>query len=296
MIRWILLAVLLTSCGVDSEELDGDGSALDADGGAVDDSGTSNLPVRLKIEFDYRYDTFGFFDDPIRRSVLEEAAKSWGRVLGDDFPSIPAGTSVRTRNPENPTVSGMSFPIDREIDDVLIFMGCSDIDGPGGINAMSNHAAALNSVTDSTLRNALTERYHGSDFEPWTGWISFDCLQQYYFDETLNTTNDIPGSLTDFWSVAMHEIAHVLGFGTADAFAALSASQPIRFTGSSATALYGGDIPLSSSGTHFQSGVLSSGIPTLMDPSRPGGTRTEPTALDIAALLDLGYESTSSNQ
>tara|TARA_R110002096_G_scaffold435826_2_gene663624 strand:- start:168955 stop:169818 length:864 start_codon:yes stop_codon:yes gene_type:complete len=284
MIRWIAGFALLASCGADSNEAD------DRDSGALADATPGEPTVKLQIDFDYRYDTTGFFADGARRRTLEAAAVSWGRLLGDDFPSIPSGTSVRTRDPQNPDGEGITFEIDREIDDVLVFVGCSEIDGPGGTNAISNHAAALASVSDSELRNALNLRYRGADFQPWTGWISFDCGQEYFFDETFDSADDIPLGITDFYSVTMHELAHVLGFGTSDAFVTLQATGPIRFTGPSATADYGGDVPLSSSGTHYESGVAIDGVPVLMDPSRPGGFRTEPTSLDIAALTDIGYE------
>jgi hypothetical protein len=284
MIRWFVGVALLASCGAESNGLEGE------DAGPELDAGPNEPAIKLKIDFDYRYDTSGFFDDASRRGNLEAAAASWGRLLADDFPNIPAGTSVRSRNPEDPNGEGITFSIDREIDDVLVFVGCSDIDGPGGTNAISNHAAALQSVADSELRNSLNARYRGADFQPWTGWISFDCGQEYFFDSSFDSVDDIPAGVTDFYSVTMHELAHVLGFGTSDAFFALSDTAPIRFLGPSATAEFGGDVPLSSSGTHYQSGVTIGGVPVLMDPSRPGGFRTEPTSLDIAALADIGYE------
>lgn len=284
MIRWIAGIALLASCGADSNEQE------DGDAGVLVDARAGEPAVKLQIDFDYRYDTSGFFDDEARRRTLEAAASSWGQLLADDFPSIPSGTSVRTRDPQDPGGEGITFAIDREIDDILVFVGCSEIDGPGGTNAISNHAAALASVSDSELRNALNLRYRGADFQPWTGWISFDCGQEYFFDDSLDSANDIPAGITDFYSVTMHELAHVLGFGTSDAFVALQATGPIRFTGPSATAEYGGDVPLSSSGTHYQSGVTIDSVPVLMDPSRPGGFRTEPTSLDISALADIGYE------
>lgn len=283
MIRCFLGIALLASCGAESngQEVNDAGAGVDA----------SNEPaIGLQIDFDYRFDTSGFFNDVSRRASLEAAAKAWGRLLADEFPNIPTGTSVRTRDPQDPGGEGMTFSIDREIDDVLVFVGCSEIDGPGGTNAVSNHAAALQSVADSELRNALNLRYRGADFQPWTGWISFDCGQEYFFDDSQDSVDDIPAGITDFYSVTMHELAHVLGFGTSDAFVALSETGPIRFTGTSATADFGGDVPLSSSGTHYQSGVEINGAPVLMDPSRPGGIRTEPTSLDIAALVDIGYD------
>lgn len=243
---------------------------------------------RLSIAFDYRYDDAAFFT-PAARATLEAAAAAWGDAIGDDFEMIPAGTSVRSRDPEAPEVDGTSFNIDVAIDDVLVFVGCSHIDGPSGITATSNSAAAINSVVDAALRDRLSTRYYGANFEPWTAWISFDCDESWYFDQDTSTDADIPGADRDFWTVAMHELAHTLGFGTADAHFALVNGTP-AFTGAAAAAEHGGPVPMTASGTHFADGVMSDGVAPLMDQSRPNGSRFWSTPLDLAALVDLGYE------
>ena len=257
---------------------------LDPVDGGIDGAGGRGL----SIAFDFRYDDAGFFD-PAARATLTAAAASWSARLGDDFEMIPAGTSIRTRDPEAPDAEGMSFASDVAIDDLLVFVGCSDIDGPGGVTATSNHAAAIGSVTDLQLQARLQARYDGTNFEPWTGWISFDCDEPWYFDDDVTSTGDLPGTDRDFWTVAMHELAHVLGFGTAMAHFDLVSDTP-AFTGAAASAEYGGPVPMTAPRTHFADGVMSDGVAPLMDQSRPNGERFAPTALDVAALADLGYE------
>lgn len=273
----------------------GGGAATDGDIGNDDVTDTDGADIdaapaghRLSIAFDYRYDDAGFFT-PAARATLAAAAAAWGDAIGDDFEMIPAGTSVRSRDPEAPDLDGTSFNIDVPIDDLLVFVGCSAIDGPSGVTATSNHAAAINSVQDPALRGRLQQRYEGADFEPWTAWISFDCDEPWYFDPDPSTDADIPGTDRDFWTVAMHELAHTLGFGTADAHFALVNAAP-AFTGAAATTAYGGPVPMTGSGTHFANGVMSDGVAPLMDQSRPNGARFRPTALDRAALVDLGYQ------
>jgi len=268
-----------SSFPTDAPDRDGAG----ADTGTGSDAGVSE---GLSIVFDYRFDTSGFFADPARREVLEAAAAVWGMHLADDFEDIPAGTSIRTRNPETPAAGGMSFPTETAIDDVLIFAACASFEGG---TAQSNNTAALASVTDTALRARLRERYEGSDFEPWTGWIAFNCDEAWFFDMTPETDTDIPGSDNDFFSTAMHEIGHVLGFGTADAYFALVPDGD-SFMGVEAVRVYGGPVPLTPDNVHFQSSVRSDGLPTLMDPSRTVGTRTPPTSVDRAVMFDLGYE------
>ncbi|MEZ4368159.1 MAG: hypothetical protein R2939_18045 [Kofleriaceae bacterium] len=277
--RWLLTAATACAgCGADDADLV-DGGPGQADGAAQGG---------LSIALDYRFDDAAFFT-PAARTTLAAAAAAWGATFTDDFFEIPAGTSVRTRDPEAPTADGMAFDLDVAIDDLLVFVGCSHIDGPSGVTATSNHSAALGSVVDGALRAQLQARYQGADFEPWTAWISFDCDEAWFFDQTLEDASDIPGDQTDFWSTAMHELAHTLGFGTADAFAALVDGTP-AFTGAHAVAAHGGPVPLTAAGTHFASGLSSDGREPLMDSSRPGGERFPPTTLDRAALADLGYQ------
>ncbi len=179
----------------------------------------------------------------------------------------------------------MNFVSDEAIDDVLIFVGCASF--TGGI-AQSNHAATTAAIADTALAARLQTRYEGDDFEPWTGWIAFRCDTPWSFDATPETVDDIPPADNDFYSTAMHEIAHVLGFGTAAAHFALVSEA--TFVGPAAVAVFGRPVPLTESGVHFQSSVLSDGTVTLMDSSRTIGTRTPPTTLDRAVMIDLGYE------
>lgn len=148
----------------------------------------------------------------------------------------PAG-QTDAGDPEAPNAAATSFPSDVEIDDVLIFAGCSAIDGAGGTLAVSNHSAAINSVSDTTLREQLRTRYEGLEFQPWTGWISFDCGENWFFDPTPATVTDLPANRPDFLSTANHELGHVLGFGTAMAYFAHVSNA--TFTGAQAIDTHG---------------------------------------------------------
>lgn len=244
-------------------------------------------PVHLRIAFDYRFDDQGFFT-PERRAVLEEAAAIWGRLLTDDFPPVPAGTPLLTRDPEDPGASSVETTSEGAVDDMLVFVGASALDGAGGLTALSFPSATL-AVDDAALAAELTARYDGEDFEPWTGWISFDLAEDWFTDESPRTNGDVPADAYDLLSTATHELGHVLGFGGAPAFRALLDEEG-RFTGPHAVALYGGPVPLTSEGAHVQGQVHVDGQEPLMDPSDPEGARFFPTALDLAFLEDVGYE------
>ena len=50
--------------------------------------------MTFNIQFDYRFDTEGFFNDPLRRNTLESSANIWESHISDDFTAIPAGESL----------------------------------------------------------------------------------------------------------------------------------------------------------------------------------------------------------
>lgn len=243
-------------------------------------------PVKLLIKIDYRFDTKGFFASADRRAALEGAARIWGRLVQDDFPMVPKGTFVKVRDPEHPAEPAQAFDIDDDIEDLVIFVGSSAL--AGSTTASSNATAGLSGITDTALAASLQKRFYETPYQPWTGWISFDEGEAWYFDADPETAKTIPAGKLDFVSVALHEMCHVLGFGTADAFKALASTG--AFDGTKARAASGGKAPgLTSDRTHFASDVLVAGKRPLMDVSDAAGTRYLPTAVDTAVLADLGF-------
>lgn len=248
------------------------------------DGGVPLGPVRFKIQIDYRYDTAGFFTDKARRGALEGACRIWGRLLSDSFPNVPKGTFIKVRDPQLPTQPALALNIDYEIDDLLIFVGSSDL--PAGTTGSSSPTAGLSGVTDTALAAALQQRFDGPAFQPWTAWITFDTTTAFHFDPDPELGAPVPAGKLDFVSVALHEIGHVLGFGTAQAFTSKISGG--AFTGAKATALFGGPLPLTPDLAHVPNATMSGGQRLLMDQSDATGTRYLPTPLDRAVFEDLG--------
>jgi len=242
----------------------------------------------LSIAFDFRFDKKGLFDSSDRKSALLAAASMWSAALHDDFADIPAGTEVLVRDPQAPSVAGQVFVYDQPIDDLAVFVGFASMDGAHGSLAISAPSAAIGSVSDPALRASLKQRYEGADFEPWTGWLGFDEGEDWFFDPTPHTSDDLPASKVDFLSVALHELGHILGVGTSDAFLALV--QNGSFVGPNAMAANGGPVPLTPDGKHIAAGLLSEGKRPVMDESDSAGARSEITSLDLAILRDIGYQ------
>lgn len=253
------------------------------EGGGADSGDPAG--VRFHIQLDYRFDSAGFFADPVRKKALEGACRIWGKLLSDSFANVPAGTFVRVRNPETPSEPALSLNIDYEIDDIVVFVGSASLGGT--TTGISSPTAGLSGVTNPSLQASLQQRFEGPVFQPWTAWISFDRDTDFYFDADPESPSTLPAGEMDFVSVALHEIGHVLGFGTADTFKSKIAGA--TFTGAKAQALYGGPVPLSPDLGHVPNTTLSGGQRLLMDVSDARGVRYLPTPLDRAIFEDLGF-------
>ena len=107
-------------------------------------------------------------------------------------------------------------------------------------------------------------------------------------------TTPVAGLKNDMYSVALHEILHSIGFGTAATWTGLHTGA--TWNGANATALNGGTpVGLSADQSHiidsFSSTRISDGgtQETVMDPSITVGTRKFLTQMDLAFLRDIGY-------
>ena len=236
------------------------------------------------IKFDYRFDTNGWFTAE-KKAALEAAASIWEAIILDDFADVPVGTELSVTNPQT-GVQDVRLTSDYTIDDLVVFIGARDLD-PGVLGFGGPSGRWYPGST-------LDTRYNGYDFEPWTGSIAFDTTTNWFFDANPLISDAIPSGQSDFVSVAVHEIGHILGIGTAKAFKELASlySGSYYFVGANATAQNGGySLPLASNQAHIQedhehgtSGEVA------MDPRITVGTRKLVTKLDAALLDDIGYE------
>lgn len=243
----------------------------------LNDNDTSGFNIR----FDYRFDTAGWFT-PQRRAALEAAADVWERIILNKFEDVPAGTDLGVVNPV--TEQFINLRSDALIDDLVVFVGAKNIDG------ISSTLAFAGPTSVFIPGSLLDIRYNGRVFQPWTGYATFDTSENWFFDPTPETANDIPAESQDFISTAVHELGHVLGLvrGTT-AFSQWVVGD--TFIGPNTRAANSGQpIPLEPGGSHLREGYeLPQTGETLMDPFMASGRRLLPTALDIAMLADIGY-------
>jgi hypothetical protein len=260
---------------------------------------TANSPTQnngFNIEFDYRFDTNGWFTSE-KRVALEAAAKIWEDIILDEFSEIAAGETMDVRNPQ--TGEYTQITTSSAIDDLRIFVGARDLNGSLGVAGPLSGATSY--VVGSDSHQRYIERFTGSDFEPWIGTVAFDPNVSWHFDpDDPLITDTIPFTEHDFVSVAVHEIGHVLGISSGiNAFndlVSLYDNGNYYFIGSNAVAENGGyAVPLASNASgpdnsHFQEGhEYGDSGEVLMDPTLTRGTRNLVTRLDAALLDDIGY-------
>ncbi len=282
----------------------------------------------INVDIDYRFDTTNFFGsgNPSgaaaglqARNALEAAADYFTDILDDTFNGIstPApffsqvfnGTVVWdwTATYTHPATGASGSLVDETIlpDQYLVFAGArglsgntAGIGGSGGFDVRSNPSGGftqgeidqLNQITDDFFSD-VTTRGEVSGFSRWGGAISFDSdgSTTWSYDHTAAPS----GGTTDFFSVAIHELAHALGFGGSVWQSLVSGSS---FTGAASTAEFGSQPSVSADVSHWASNTTSTVFggaasqETAMDPSISSGTRKLFTALDAAGLTDIGWE------
>jgi hypothetical protein len=256
----------------------------------------------ITIQFDYSMDTSGFFtSNPTAKTDLEAAAQFFDAHLTDTLTAIsPGGFNSWTADFTDPSTGSSASVVNLSIsqNEILIYAGGENLGsgvlgegGPGGFSA-SGSQSFLDTVKARGQSGALAST--PTDYGPWGGSVSFGTNVNWYFDSNPSTTERF-GTQADFYSVALHELGHVLGIGTADSwFTDVSGT---NFVGRASEAAFGAPVPLDS-GTaqaHWADGTMSTiyGTSTsqeaAMSPALTDGTRKVFTSLDMAGLKDVGW-------
>ncbi len=259
-----------------------------------------SMPSALSIVIDYRFDTNNFFDTQEKKDLFQQVANMFAARITDNLSAIsPSGSNTweavftDPASGQTATVSNLNVATDT----IVIFAGGRDLSGgtlgvggPGGYNARGS--SSWLAIVDRRGQSGAAGN-NPTDFGPWGGSITFDTNGTNWFFGT--TTAGLDSNEADFMSVAMHELGHILGFGTAESFDHYISNG--RFIGAKADAEYDGPgaPPLYDDVSHWNDGVTDGGQETAMDPAILLGTRKLFTNLDWAALDDLGWTLTSTN-
>ncbi len=258
---------------------------------------------QVTFQFDYSYDTGGFFASQTRKDLLAAAGQALANRLGDALSAVSPSTgntwSASFSNPGavgTTTVDNLGIPANT----ILIYAGGqslgSGILGQGGAGGWSASGTSdWIATVDRRGSPGSTRNASGTpatDFAPWGGSITFGAGISWYFDSDPSTAESFAGQ-SDFYSVAVHELAHVLGYGTSDSWNNNRSGS--SFQGPASLAL-NNPLSLSSDLGHWNNGTLSYvGTPgnsqeASMDPDLTVGTRKYFTELDYAGLTDIGWQ------
>lgn len=244
--------------------------------------------------FDYSYDTADFFGDPARQAVLEQAAADLGHRLYDRLDDLTvSGSNTWSANFIDPGTGDTVSETDLVVpsDTLYVFAGGRELDlgdvgrgGYGGFSA-SGDPDWLERVNARGQAGALLPG--PTDFGPWGGSVTFDTLANWHFGST--STGLDPGEI-DFYSVAIHELGHLLGIaGSNPSWTRWIAEGEFEGTASVVEFDGLGSVPLDVDEGHWGEGVTDNGQEAAMDPSLNNGARKEFTELDFAGLVDLGW-------
>ncbi len=258
----------------------------------------SQPAAAINIEFDYSFDSAGFFDTQNKKDVLSAAGSFFSTIILDDLTAINSGGNNHFNAQfSNPGTGATQIITDFSVaaDTITIYAGGRElgsntlgIGGPGGFSISGAGSFVDNAV--SRGESGETQGSTATDFSPWGGSIAFDTLSNWYYDSDVSTDGDVINN--DFYSIALHEIGHLLGLGTADSWNNLVSGT--SFTGAESNAVFGGDVPLNGDLAHWANGTTSlvngASQEASMNPSITQGTRKVFTDLDRAALVDVGWE------
>lgn len=273
-----------------------------------------NQTGNLRIVFDYSLDTSRFFGtsaNDIRRIRLQQAADALVSRFSDNLTAVAPAPFVTvrpriihpSRGPANsPTGDLIDLPQNPTIaaNTIIVYAGARDL--PGAVRGVGGTAAVSFSRTcipgpqcNQAIANQDAIRSRGQagvlksspdDVAPLYGSISFDAPSRNTFYMGEDPDGIAPNQI-DFLSVATHELAHVLGFGTSESWNRLAATG--TFTGANSRAAYAGsgNVPLVTAHWAPSVGTIQ---PTLMGPAIDSGVRVPFSELDFAAMEDLGWQ------
>jgi hypothetical protein len=282
--------------------------------------------VTVTVNFD-QYGASFFNPDTTQgsqaRATLNAAATFYSNILNDTLAAIvtpspftgSAGTLTWSWDMvmNHPSASGSATLSNQTIatDEFRIYAGAENhsgttaaIGGPGGAsfrrsgphpNSFTSSEQNQISAIESLFFPAVENRGEAAGtFAAWGGTISLDTNTNWHFD---HTTLPALGKI-DLYSVAIHEMAHALGFGiVSESYDTIweSMLSGSKFGGAAAVASYGGQVPLAVGNAHWQNGVTSTvyggsaSQVAIMTSNIVEGSRLRLTTLDAAALTDLGW-------
>jgi hypothetical protein len=256
---------------------------------------SASASANINIVFDYTYDA-GFFTEE-RKDLMESVASVFEARITDTLDAITTQSgdvfSLSFHNPSSSNINSfVALNSDIAENEYRIYLGAysmgSNLLGNGGAGGFSTNLSDTEISRGQDGYSPLdANSANDTDFAPWGGAISFNSARS---DWDFNIDDGLTGF--DFYSVALHETAHALGFGTADSWV----NQVDGICNSGPCSLDGQ--PLATKDlAHWMEGTTSfvDGLEqeAAMDPTLSKNTRKNLTDLDWAGLSAIGWQVTA---
>jgi PKD repeat protein len=281
----------------------------------------------VKIKIDYSLDSNRFFQDhPDRQRILQAAADALTSRMGDTLTAIQKQSPFVTwtpqishpsQGPSNSTLGTLiNLPSNPIVNagEIVIYAGARPLDGPTvgaagpGSVSFATSAYTFSSPTERKQIEDLIEADRVAVFSRGQsgallpaptdtslsfGSITFDSSEANYH---YGSPDAIQSNQIDFYAVASHELAHILGYG----LKYIGATSPWdrlvsgnTFTGANAVAAYAGpgNVPLNSDSSHWADSVRDvTNQDTILTSGIKRGRAGAISPLDLAALKDIGWQ------
>ena len=258
------------------------------------------LSSSLSATINYQFDTNNFFDTQEKRDLMQSAADTLLSRIDDDLRAIKPGKRAffGTADTWTATLNHPETDAPLELEDLtiennelLIFVGSRSLGarlGVGGSGGFSASGSPQFVATVKARGEAGARRSNPTDIGPWGGSIAFNTDANWHFG---SGTAGLSSNESDFLSVAMHELMHVLGFGAARSWTRFVDSTNTQFTGPASIAAYGlGHPPLDADLHHWSKRLTHFSDPVSMSAKLLSGRRVLPTELDFSGLADVGWQ------
>jgi FG-GAP-like repeat/FG-GAP repeat len=240
----------------------------------------------INIILNYSHDTTGFFtNNPTAKATLQLAANDLASQISAALPAItPSGGNSWSESFFDPSTGQVATVSNPSVASgtIVVYAGARVL---GGNQASQGGFGGYGASGSQSWLNSLNARGPGGGGLLWGGSIAFNTTTNWYFG---SSAAGLQSNQEDFFTCATHELAHVLGLGTATQW--FSQVSNNAFTGSHAEAIYGGPVPVTWGAGGELADVKVNGLSPVMNLDLSPGVRTAPfTPLDWALLADIGW-------